>query len=217
MLDDVIEDKLKTHAPGFYKATKLGTRGAALVLKGSENHLPVIAALSGAKAIGKGLGVNFFVSFGWIWGDDAIVQKDYTRPLTERQAHLVLERKSEVHFPLGVAVLTRAARARLRELCAAELPWFSFEGSSLVVTGNCDRIDTPEHNYTLSVMRAQNVVQAMKDILGRHFCIPSNSVRTIGKGETEASAVKNEPQINPNRRRVDIDLNGRRVLTLWGA
>jgi outer membrane protein OmpA-like peptidoglycan-associated protein len=224
-LDKVIEDN-----PTAKAILRAGVRDAALVLSANGRHRTEIVPLKGLSAKASGMGVNFFCSFGWIGAPPSDGgTKDETRPLEEREAAVDTQTKAEVHFPLGVAVLGAKARQRIRELCAAELPWFMFPGSTLLITGNCDRIDTEENNNELSQMRADNVKQAIKDVLGQRLKIPDTkeTIVAVGLGEQEAAKAyektkhkpigHGEPLINQARRRVDVVLNGRRVLTLWGA
>jgi hypothetical protein len=66
-------------------------------------------------------------------------------------------------------------------------------------------------------MRAKNVKQALKDILGSDLAIPDDTIETQGLGDLEAS--RHNPDETPDLkyRRVDVELNGRCVLTLWSS
>jgi hypothetical protein len=75
-------------------------------------------------------------------------------------------------------------------------------------------------NMKLATYRAANVKQAIKDILGDRLKIPDKGLeeRPMGKQEAEEAKSKGyEPYRNPHRRRVDVTMNGRYVLTLTEA
>jgi outer membrane protein OmpA-like peptidoglycan-associated protein len=88
-------------------------------------------------------------------------------------------------------------------------------------------VDTEERNKDLSEMRAKNVLQAIKDVLGQRFALPAASIVLEGHGEKDADkdkqaqeqAIGHALRDRPDRRfrRVDVYLNGRCVLVLWSA
>lgn len=79
----------------------------------------------------------------------------------------------------------------------------------------------------LSLMRATNVVRAIKGILGPKLAIPDDAIKPLGRGEQEADedkaarerAVGHRLRDTPDVRfrKVEIELNGQCVLVLWGA
>jgi outer membrane protein OmpA-like peptidoglycan-associated protein len=153
---------------------------------------------------------------------------------------------ARAHFNLGSAVLTPEGRQALRRLCAAELPWFLRDDTHVTLTAHCDLVrfrrntsalatldsqsaltasgneektDDPR-NMKLATYRAANVKQAIKDILGERLKISKDGIeeRPMGKQEAEEAKRKGyEPYRNPHRRRVDVTMNGRYVLTLTEA
>ncbi|MBI4523810.1 MAG: OmpA family protein [Deltaproteobacteria bacterium] len=121
----------------------------------------------------------------------------------------------DLHFCLDSALLTEDARQAVRILCANELAAFMSASSHLTIYGHTDRSGTYEHNRTLSALRAENTLQAIKDVLGFKFKISDRNIVLSGKGESEAKRDNRpENEVNPKYRRVDIILNSRLVLTL---
>lgn len=116
----------------------------------------------------------------------------------------------ETHFCLDSAVLTEPARQALRIAIANELGGFRAPNSFLTIIGHTDRVKDPAYNIGLSHARAFNVLQAIKDILG-----PVPPHLAVGKGEAEAAAAGDKDNVpNAKRRRVDVVLNGRLILSL---
>jgi monoamine oxidase len=121
----------------------------------------------------------------------------------------------DVHFCLDSALLTEDARQALRIVCANELAGFMSPTSHLTITGHTDRSADESYNLALSALRAENTLQAIRDILATRFAIPDAHVKLSGKGETEAIRDKRpDKERNPKYRRVDVILNARLVLTL---
>jgi outer membrane protein OmpA-like peptidoglycan-associated protein len=152
-----------------------------------------------------------------LWGDishKSMPDVDLSRVAkTDYAADYKLQ--GDVHFCLGSALLTEDARQALRIVCANELVAFSSPTSALEVIGHTDRVDTPDRNLTLSLLRSENAVQAIKDILGNSFKIPESRIKSSGRGENEAikdGRPDNKP--DPKYRRVDVLLNSRLVISL---
>jgi len=123
--------------------------------------------------------------------------------------------QDDVHFCLGSALLTEDARQALRIVCANELVAFSSPTSALEVIGHTDRVDTPDRNLTLSLLRSENTAQAIKDILGKSFKIPEAQIKSSGRGENEAiKDGRPDDKPDPKYRRVDVILNSRLVISL---
>jgi len=66
-------------------------------------------------------------------------------------------------------------------------------------------------------LRAENVVQAMKDVLGHKLRIPNDQIKAQPWGECDAYFHGEQDLPNLKFRRVDVLLDGCCVLTLWGA
>ena len=198
------------------KAHGVGKREAALILVGRGNHPEIIAPLEGLGERRDGIGAEFALSYGRVLQKgEKLDEKDFSRP--KRRIDYAVEKtdRSETHFILGSALLRN--RGTLRASAAVWLPWLESTESALKIVGRADTVDTPKRNVDLSEMRAKNVKQALKDILGDDLAIPDAKVETQGLGEVEAS--RHDPDETPDLkyRRVDVELNGRCVLTLWSS
>jgi outer membrane protein OmpA-like peptidoglycan-associated protein len=160
------------------------------------------------KAGGKAL------PFGKIW-NKKFPDYDATTAVVKTDYGADYKLGEDVHFCLGSSLLTDDARQALRIVCANELMAFSSSTSVLEVTGHTDRVDTPDRNLTLSLLRAENTVQAIRDILGSKFAIPDSNIKSSGKGENLAIKDGRPDNVpDPRYRRVDVYLNTRLVISL---
>jgi outer membrane protein OmpA-like peptidoglycan-associated protein len=170
--------------------------------------------------------------YAFTWGriyelNTDLSEINYSRPMKHSE-RLVTKRTSDnVHFEFGSALLKGRGRYQVRVFCSVWLRWLESARSMLRIVGHADTVDTREHNTELSVMRAKNVRQAIKDILGPKLAIPDSAIPTDGLGEMEADedkALRERAIGHPLRdtpdvrfRRVVVELNGQCVLVLWGA
>lgn len=140
---------------------------------------------------------------------------DYSTFFTKTDYAVERALLEDVHFCLDSALLTEDARQALRIVCATELPAFMSTDSHLTIIGHTDRSADAEYNLGLSKNRAQNTLQAIRDILDSQLGIPESNIKVEGKGETQAKNDKRpDHEKNPTYRRVDVILNARLVLTL---
>jgi outer membrane protein OmpA-like peptidoglycan-associated protein len=124
--------------------------------------------------------------------------------------------QDKVHFKFGSALLTEDARSILRILCANELASFDSAGSQLTINSHADRVDTDERNLELSSLRAQNTLQALRDILGTHVMTQDRiALRGLGEQGARDAGDKDHSQ-NPTRRKSEVVINSRLVVTLFG-
>ena len=196
-----------------------GSIASAMFLHGNGEFPELVADLSGFST-SFGVAASFGISqaTGYIFSDpDA---QDRAVPGSHRADHDYTasnQAQAEVHFEFGSAVLTPAGREILRIMCANELVALSSSGSSLVISSQADRVDTDQRNLDLSTMRAQNTLQAIKDILGSSLGIPDSRVTLRGLGEQGAKEAGDADHTkNPARRKSDVVLNSRLVATLFG-
>lgn len=242
-IDDQVDKAIEQLPGGAQQVLRAGVRDVALMINGAGNHEPQIVPFQAAKKVGTAVGASFFCSFGWIRRPDDLVSVDDTRPLGLREMQIAAQGSARAHFELGSALLTQDGRQALRRLCAAELPWFLRNDTQVVLTAHCDLVrfrknscaiavpnnltasgddaktDDPR-NMQLAVFRAANVKQAIKDILADRLKIPDKLLAENPMGKKEAEDAKSkgyEPYRNPQRRRVDVTMNGRHVLTLTEA
>jgi outer membrane protein OmpA-like peptidoglycan-associated protein len=121
------------------------------------------------------------------------------------------------HFCFGSSLLTPAARQLLRVVCADQLAALDSPTSRIMIIGHTDRPDTDARNKELSVLRAQNVKRALKDILGDALKVPDDAIHALGFGEWLALfKLRRERIRNPADRRVDLLINGSLVATFRG-
>ncbi len=181
------------------------------------------------KRLPRPKGIDVSVGPGGAWGnigDKSFPDVDYASDPEQTDYTVAYAMQGDVHFCLDSALLTEPARQALRIVCANELPAFMSSTSSLTIEGHTDRSDPKrdrprkeaereKYNNVLSELRAQNVLQAIKDILGARFAIPSTKIRIVGRGESEAKKDgRPDGEVNPHYRRVDVFLNTRLILRL---
>jgi hypothetical protein len=160
------------------------------------------------------------------WGE---IRTKQLSDQTEQKVHVATDYahrygfQNDVHFCLGSALLTQDARQALRIVCANELAGFGNPDSRLSVLGFADTVgykdataeQVHERNRRLSLLRAQNTVQAIRDILGDRFRIPEQNIKVTGEGQQEAEkAGLALGQPDPRFRRVDVVLNSMLVISL---
>ena len=245
-VDDEVEKAIEKLPAGAQQVLRAGVRDVALIINGAGNHEVQIVPFQAAKKVGTAVGASFFCSFGWIRMPDELVTVDDTRSLGLREMQIAAQGTARAHFDLGAAILSPEGRQALRRLCAAELPWFLRDDTHVTLTSHCDLVRFRRNStcpstsdsqsgptapgdqaktddlrsMKLATYRAANVKQAIKDILGDRLKIPDKGLeeRPMGKQEAEEAKSKGyEPYRNPHRRRVDVTMNGRHVLTLTEA
>ena len=162
--------------------------------------------------------IDVSIGPGGAWGkigDKSFSDIDYSTVQIKTDYSVDYSLTGDVHFCLDSALLTEDARQALRIMCANELAAFMSTNSHLTIYGHTDRSQTDEYNLRLSTFRAENALQAIKDILGVKFKVSDRNVVALGKGEAEAKRDNRpENEVNPKYRRVDIVLNARLVLSL---
>ncbi len=125
-----------------------------------------------------------------------------------RQAQL----SQKVHFKIpGSSVVSEAGREAIRYFLASELSLFRTKVIELEIIGHTDLTGTTEKNKDLSLSRAKNVLQSIKDSLGAD--LRCKVLSPIGKGEEEAIANgATRHKYEQKFRRVDVKLDGRFVI-----
>jgi len=173
----------------------------------------------------RGLGVDLSGAWGYMrlspWQSDETKKKkplDVPEPsVRSNDVGATSVHSTEVHFRFGHAQLTGDARQLIRVACARYRAALTTPSTHLWSIGYADRPDSPDRNRTLSVARAKNAVQAMRDALDDAFALPDDNVVACGFGETAAEASGDRPrQRNRNWRKVEVILDTQLILTLRG-
>ena len=216
-----------------------GVNSTIMYLNGAGIH-PQLTFTSADAGLGAGgginVGANYEVSWGYIFPLGHHFDKVDVSSIVLKNDYVIDSKlNGQIHFHLDCSLLTEDARRAIRGFCARELASLMSQDSYLEIIGHTDRLASEEHNLKLSENRAKNTYQAIKDVLGDNFkileepvyqdqLIDKNEINIIqGKcyiiwaGEVEAKLAGEKDEIpNPLRRKVDILLNSRLVLTLRG-
>lgn len=159
-------------------------------------------------------GIEAGATLGYIGGaaDEVISQVDAPTPV-EDSAEVATE--ETLHFEVDSDQLSAEGIEAVRTMAALNLTAFENSNSSLQVDGYTSTTADDEHNQKLSERRAHNVVQQLRDSLGRRFLLAEDNISVTGHGETPArdSGEADETE-NRDWRKVEIMLNGETVLTL---
>ncbi len=200
------------------KRIGVGLRDAAVVIHGRENHPEAILGLQGVDESRTGRGAEFNANIGRIFDlDHDLSEEDFTRPRHKVDSVVHTADRQQAFFDFGCAPVNKLGRRVLRTFCAHWLPWLQSSTCTLRIVGHADTVDTAEFNQMLSELRAKNVRQAIRDILGPHLGIPDNQIEVQGQGEAEAAREGPDNTRARRYRRVDIYLDGQLVLTAWSA
>ncbi|MEU7864232.1 S8 family serine peptidase [Nonomuraea sp. NPDC049141] len=162
------------------------------------------------KGVGGSIGLDAVI--GWTSATERLDIPDLTQPDEDPLFAVRGGGLRDVHFCFDSALLTSAARQRVRIVSALWRPFLTSPSSTMSITGYADKAGTTSYNDELSRLRAKNTLSAFRDVLDGSFAVPD--VRPIGKGETAASA-GGERAGAPDRR-VEVRLNGLTVLVLDG-
>lgn len=217
----------------FFWEAKLGVPNVMKILEDAakgkvEKEMTGEGGLTPKGVVGLDAGVS--VLWGTISESGSILDRlklksrgpadlDLSRDL-QTDVSVVRSLDTQVHFCLDDDQPTAAAIQALRIVCATELPLFMTPDTYLVIVGHADTLGSKEYNKDLSRRRADNTLQAIRNILGeRKFKIKDDGthIRIVPKGEELAakeSPTKETPA--PKHRRVQIFLNSVLVLTLFG-
>lgn len=192
-----------------------GYGATGLVLTGNGANPEMVVDLSGSfMGLGVSAGLSEYV--GDVLPPVGAQEPSWTPPSRKSASIRVQHRaNTRVHFALGSSLLTDVGRYGLRVLAAEELVLFrQGNESELIVDAHADRVDSEEYNCVLTRLRADNVVQTLRDVLGEEFKV--SRVVARGLGEQEASKTDKDGQANQFYRRADLSINGRLVLVLEG-
>lgn len=215
--------------PGVITVTEASARAAPIpqltrsatgfYFMGNGEFPHLVADFSGSfQDFGIGLGVEINGQAGYLFRLGAKITKP--KPGTHRVDNdYTVERnfETQVHFALGSALLTDEGRQLLRIFCANELRGLASKSSRLTISSHADRVDGEDRNVELSTLRAQNTLQALRDILGTSFGIPNERISLLGLGEQGAIAAGDKDNTkNPARRKSELVMDARLLVSLHG-
>jgi subtilisin family serine protease len=161
-----------------------------------------------------GLGISAGVHglMGWSSQLDHLAVRDVTTVHPATLYGVAGQGQRAVHFCFDSALLTPAARQSLHVSAALWRPFLADPRSTLSITGFADQAGSDAYNKKLSKRRAQNTLQALRDILGSDLVVSDISI----KGQGETGATGGGVRAGAADRRVEILLNGLTILTLNG-
>ncbi len=190
-----------------------------MTVKGSENMPPITVKLDQCDSFGVGAqaGLTFYI--GKIM-ELSRTTTDRTHEGSPWSKQLKMRTGRECEFNTGCAILKEEARESLRVLCAKELLFVKDltrgggrYSSKLSIKAHTDRVDCEQRNDELSKFRAENVVQAIEDIIGKKLNKKAVEVSALGEKEAKNKGDANNSD-KAERRRVDVLLNGVKVVTI---
>lgn len=165
-----------------------GSYGAGVIIFEGDGAMPSIMADAGGfqRISGASLGADVSLVTGYLLGGrgEAI---DQTRrpPATAVSSH---RSGTDFHFAVDDPTLSAVGRSELRRFCATHRAAFESSGSTLHIDGYASTTGGPERNEQLSRLRAQNVLNAIRDILGPAYRIrpPRGGDAAIAEGHGES-------------------------------
>lgn len=199
------------------KLRTAGSVASAMFLRGNGELPEMIVDFAGfSQQFGIGAGGAISGAVGYIFSAPSAPSARPGFHKVEQNYTTAHRAETQVHFKLGSALLTDEARQLLRLLCANELVAFTSPGSQLTINSHADRVDSDTRNLELSDLRAKNTRQALQDIIGDTF-VPNARVLLRGLGEQGAKEAGDKDHTpNPVRRKSEVVVNSRLVVTLFG-
>jgi outer membrane protein OmpA-like peptidoglycan-associated protein len=174
-------------------------------------HDPKLPDLKGEVGVSASLGA------GYLWGEGLeptkYVRRDVDQTPEEVTFVKTLSERQKVHFFEGDSLLTPWGRQVLGMFCADELRCLLDERCSLAVAGYTDPKGSEQSNKDLSEWRAQNVVQALMEIVGDGRLQAKLGVPE-GHGEGPARRELPDRADDPNWRKVNVTLDSSVLLQL---
>ncbi|MCR2810955.1 MULTISPECIES: S8 family serine peptidase [unclassified Microbacterium] len=147
---------------------------------------------------------------GWTKEIDRLPIRDLTVVRPEMLYGVSGGGQRRAHFCFDSALLTPAARQSLRVSAANWLPFLRDSRSSLSIIAHADQAGKPSYNQKLSDNRAQNVLRALRDIVGTDLAVGKAETKGMGEKEATGGGVR----AGAKDRRVEVALNGFTVLSL---
>ena len=174
---------------------------------------------------GVGAGTNFCV--GLCFTLKELKLRKHMIKLKDVQIENAAGGKNAIGFDFGSALLNGAGRDLVRVLACRELHALMQPRTLLGIVAHADLPDTWKRNVELTHLRAQNTLQAFKDVLGKKLKVDKKHLGITGQGELQAyqdwlskrigSGTVAPSTPNPKFRRADITIDGRLTTQLRGA
>lgn len=188
---------------------------AMITFYGDGSFEPLAADASGFMVeYGVHAGLELGVSTGYLaGGHDEVLQ--HVHPPQDDSADSDYRSGESVHFPVDDPSLNDTGLQAVRQMCALQRRGFESEASTLRIDGYTSTTGTDARNQQLSDLRAQNTLQAIRDVLGDNLRIPDEQITIQGHGEGAAREAGEADDVeNEAWRKVEISLNGQVILTL---
>ncbi|MCB0030573.1 MAG: OmpA family protein [Anaerolineales bacterium] len=194
-----------------------GGGGSGFIVFRGDGTFPELGGdASGFMAIlGLYIGGELSTTHGYMWGGEEEAVRNAPRPQDEADPESSYETGESIHFPVDDPSLTDAGRQAIRAMVAEHRALLTTPGSAIQIDGYTSTTGRPERNQPLSELRAQNTMQAIRDLLGPDLAVANDAIQVTGHGEEPAlRAGEPDESENVDWRRVDVRLNGSIVLTL---
>ncbi len=158
-----------------------------LLVYGDKNWEPLSFDFSGFSwALGFGIG-----GAGKIYYGDIIPHGTKVKvPSPKISFPVTSTTEAEIHFDLGCSVIEPEGRNAIRRMCAQELYFMHSPNSFLQIYAYTDRVGCALRNIELSLLRAMNVLQAIKDTMGKRIAMGPRIKVNIFCEEDISKAVK---------------------------
>lgn len=190
--------------------------GAGVINFYGDGTFPVISGDAGGftEIAGLYIGAEASQSGGYLFGgrDEAIA---HARARPARDVSGTYSAGTAAHFAVDDPSLTAAGLAELRRVCALQRAMLANPGGSIEIVGYTSTTASDAHNLTLSTLRAQNTLQAIRDIMGDGLAIPPDrqTHRGLGEAPARAAGVPDATEV-AEWRKVTVAFSGTVVLTL---
>lgn len=167
-----------------------------------------------AGEIGLHIGAEAGLQWGYMGGSKAEVI-NYASKVNPVKSAVPVEAGTKIFFPINDPSLTDEGREVVKELSALNLSLIGNKDTKLQIDGYTSTTGSDARNDLLSQLRAQNTLQAIKDVTNDRFLIPEGNITIIGHGKKGAKdSGDEEGKENPDWRKVEVRLNGQLVLSM---
>jgi outer membrane protein OmpA-like peptidoglycan-associated protein len=189
---------------------------AAFINFYGDGTFPVLTgdASGWATVYGYSVGATVSMYAGYMLGgrEEAIRAAQEQHALTAQAGY---QGEATVHFAVDDPSLTDEGWQAIRQMCAEQRAALMNPESRLSIDGYTSTTGTVARNQRLSELRAQNTLQAIRDVLGPALALPDRQISVVGHGKMPALQAGSPDQREDQAwRKVEVSLNGQVVLTL---